>query len=233
MELVEAEAQVGLYRLDILAREVGCGEEGKDAIENQLKWSNHLHLGQLITYAAGHEAEYVVWVAHHFNHEHLAAINWLNQLAPEKVWFYAVEVHAIKIGDSIPAPDFRVVAAPMEWSGGWSVIEGEAEEKPPDNQQYRGFFQPVMDDLRRAGFTSEVEAEEERWLKLDSRLEIEGYEERVYYVVGLDHWFGVPQEEALGKAWVYLWFRSGRDFVNQLFEAMRKEKQGIDSEFGE
>ena len=84
LELVETEGQVGQYRLDILAREVGCGEESKVAIENQLKWSNHLHLGQLITYAAGHEAEYVVWVAHHFNHEHLAAINWLNQLAPER-----------------------------------------------------------------------------------------------------------------------------------------------------
>ena len=65
LELVETEAQLGQYRLDILAREVGCGEESKVAIENQLKWSNHLHLGQLITYAAGHEAEYVVCVPHH------------------------------------------------------------------------------------------------------------------------------------------------------------------------
>ena len=56
LKLVETEAQVGQYRIDILAREVGCGEESKVAIENQLKWSNHVHLVQLITYAAGHEA---------------------------------------------------------------------------------------------------------------------------------------------------------------------------------
>ena len=75
LELVEKEAQVGQYRLDILAKEVGCAGESKVAIENQLKWSNHIHLGQLIAYAAGQEAEYVVWLANHFNHEHLAAIN--------------------------------------------------------------------------------------------------------------------------------------------------------------
>ena len=57
----------------------------------------------------------------------------------------------------------------------------------------------MMDDLRRAGFTSEVEAKAERWLELDSRLEIEDYEECIYYVVGLDHWFGIPQEAAHGK----------------------------------
>ena len=233
LKLIETEAQVGQYRLDILAREVGSGETSKVAIENQPKWSNHVHLGQLITYAAEHEAECIGWVANHFNHEHLTAINWLNQLAPEKVWFYAVEVHAIKIGDSLPAPDFRVVAAPKEWSGGWSVIEEEAEEKSPDNQQYPGYFQPMMDDLRRAGFTSEVEAKAERWLELDSRLEIQGYEECIYYVVGLDHWFGVPQEAAHSKAWVYLWFRSGREFVNQTFEVLREEKPEVDSEFGE
>ena len=233
LELVEKEAHVGQYRLDILAKEVGCAGESKVAIENQLKWSNHIHLGQLIAYAAGQEAEYVVWVATHFNHEHLAAINWLNQLAPEKVWFYAVEVHAIKIGDSLPAPDFRVVAAPKEWSGGWSVIEGEVEEKSPDNHQYREFFQPLIDEFRELGFTSKFEAEAERCLELDSGLKIEGYEECAYYVVGLDDWYEVPHEEAHGKAWVYLWFRSGRDFINRTYEVMREERSEIDSEFGE
>ena len=204
LELVEKEAQVGQYRLDILAKEVGCAGESKVAIENQLKWSNHIHLAQLIAYAAGQEAEYVVWVANHFNHEHLSAINWLHQLAPEKVWFYAVEVHAIKIGDSLPPPDFRVVAAPKEWSGGWSVIEEEVEEeveeKSPDNHQYRQFFQPLIDEFRELGFTSEFEAEADCCLESSSRPKIEGYEECAYYVVGLDDWYEVPHEEAHGKA---------------------------------
>ena len=55
-----------------------------------------------------------------------AAIEWLNQLAPEKVWFYAVEVHAIKIGDSLAALDFRPVAVPKPESTdgrreGWQI----------------------------------------------------------------------------------------------------------------
>ena len=84
-----------------------------------------------------------------------------------------------------------------------------------------------------AEFTSEVEAAAERWLDLDSGLELAGYKECAYYGVSLDDWFGVPSEEAHGKAWVYLWFRSGRDFVNQTFEVMREERSEIDAEFGE
>ena len=65
----------------------------------------------------GVEAEYVVWVAEYFNVEHRSAIDWLNLLAPDRVWFFGVEVRAIRIGDSPPAPDFRIVAAPKDWHG--------------------------------------------------------------------------------------------------------------------
>ena len=91
LELVEVEASSGAFSLDILAK---CtADDEMVAIENQLEQTNHNHLGQLITYAAGHEAGYVVWVASRFRPEHRAAIEWLNGLAPGKVWFYAVEVH--------------------------------------------------------------------------------------------------------------------------------------------
>ena len=100
LELVEEESGVGKYRLDILAKETS-GEKYV-AIENQLKPTDHTHLGQLLTYAAGHDAGYVVWVAPHFRAEHRAAVDWLNRLSPEKVWFYGVEVRAIRIGESNP-----------------------------------------------------------------------------------------------------------------------------------
>ena len=99
MELLEREASVGSFSLDILAKETSDDE--KVVIKNQLERTNHRHLGQAITYAAEHQAGYVIWVASHFRPEHRAAIDWLNQLAPEKVWFLGVEVHAIKIGDSL------------------------------------------------------------------------------------------------------------------------------------
>ena len=123
LESPRTEIDVGQYRLDILAEEA---EGGKVAIENQLGWTDHRHLGQLLTYAGGVEAEYVVWVAGTFTAEHRAAIDWLNRLNPEKVWFFGVEVRAIRIGYSNPAPDFRVVAAPKDWHcGSWEPVRVE------------------------------------------------------------------------------------------------------------
>ena len=91
------EVKVGQYRLDILAEE---SDGFKVVIENQLGWTDHDHLGKLLTYAAGVEAEYVVWVAAYFTAEHRAAIDCLNRLNPEKVWFFGVEVRAIRISGS-------------------------------------------------------------------------------------------------------------------------------------
>ena len=83
-------------------------------IENQLGRTDHRHLGQSITYAAEHNVGYVVWIASRFRPEHRAAIDWLNGLAPDKVRFYAVEVHAIKIGGSLPARFYNSLKAQQE-----------------------------------------------------------------------------------------------------------------------
>ena len=85
LESPRTEVEVGQYRLDIQSEEA---EGGTVVIENQLGWTDHDHLGKLLTYAAGGEADYVVWVAAYFTAEHRAAIDWLNRLDPEKVWFF-------------------------------------------------------------------------------------------------------------------------------------------------
>ena len=134
-------SMVGHYRLEILAEET---EGGKVAIEDRIGWTDYSHLGQSLKYAAECDAKYVVWVARHFDAEHRAAIDWLNRLASDKVWFYGVEIRAVKIGDSLPAPDFRVVAAPEEW---WRTIP-DALALPT---RYQEFFQPLINDLRKKG----------------------------------------------------------------------------------
>ena len=118
VESPQTEFEIGNFRLDILAKVNENGREVAVVIENQLAWSDHDHLGKLLTYATGVEAEYVVWIAKYFNPEHRTALDWLNRLAPEKVWVFGVEVRIIRIGGSDPAPDLRVVAAPKNWYGG-------------------------------------------------------------------------------------------------------------------
>ena len=228
LEFVRSEALVGQFRLDILARE--RGPNGRNvAIENPIRWSDHSHLGQLLTYAAGVRAGVVVWIAREFTDEHRAAIDWLNQCTADQFEFYAVEIHAVRIGDSIPAPEFRVKAFP----DGWPKEKLYTPTAPsPENERYATFFQPMMDDLRELQFTQKIEADAERYLELLSGLAVQGYEEWVYYGVCLDDWYGVPSGDAFGKTWTYLWFRGSRDFVNKTFEVLKEVRTEIDAEFG-
>ncbi|MCH7654052.1 MAG: DUF4268 domain-containing protein, partial [Chloroflexi bacterium] len=61
LEVEAREAPVGDFSLDLLAREVE--HDRTVIIENQLTNTDHGHLGQLITYAAGFDAKVVVWLA--------------------------------------------------------------------------------------------------------------------------------------------------------------------------
>lgn len=109
----DIEVPIGNYRLDILANE--SGSDRKIAIENQYGTTNHKHLGQLITYMAGIDAEVVVWIAENFNTEHITAINHLNQISNENIAFFCIKPRLIKIGNSEPAIEFVIITKPDEW----------------------------------------------------------------------------------------------------------------------
>ena len=112
LELVATEHWVGGFKLDILCTD---GTD-KVIIENQLERTNHGHLGQIITYAAGIGARKVIWVAESFRPEHVAALEFLNQNTTEDLNSFAVQVELYRIGDSPMAPKFEVVVKPNEWT---------------------------------------------------------------------------------------------------------------------
>ncbi|ESX96701.1 DUF4268 domain-containing protein [Mesorhizobium sp. LNJC403B00] len=113
LELKATELPAGEFRLDILAED----ESGNPVlIENQFGNTDHRHLGQLITYIASQRSDATaIWIAESIREDHRAAIDWLNSTTKEGFNFFAVEVEALKIGDSDPAPFFRVVAQPNNW----------------------------------------------------------------------------------------------------------------------
>jgi hypothetical protein len=113
LEFRRREAPVGSFSLDILA--VDPDSDRPVIIENQLETTNHTHLGQLLTYAAGHDASVIVWLTKEFRDEHRQALDWLNQRTGEDTQFFGVVVELWKIGDSLPAPHFKLVATPNEW----------------------------------------------------------------------------------------------------------------------
>ena len=61
LEIESREAAVGAFSLDLLARDAGTGRTV--IIENQLDSTNHDYLGKFLTYAGGHDANVIVWVA--------------------------------------------------------------------------------------------------------------------------------------------------------------------------
>lgn len=111
--LIERESHVGGYSVDLYAEVVGT--EDKVIIENQLEDTNHDHLGKIITYASGKNAKYVIWIVKRARDEHRQAIEWLNAHTDESVNFFLLEIELWRIGDSLPAPKFNVVALPNDW----------------------------------------------------------------------------------------------------------------------
>jgi hypothetical protein len=114
LEVQDQEVRVGPFRADILCLDTDSGDAV--LVENQLAPTDHTHLGQLFTYAAGLDAVTIVWIADRFREEHRAAVDWLNRITHEDFRFFGIEVELWRIGASALAPKFNVVAKPNDWS---------------------------------------------------------------------------------------------------------------------
>ena len=114
IELMSArtEVKVGQFAVDILAFD---DNENRVIIENQLEQTNHDHLGKIITYAAGLQAETIIWIVSKAREEHQLAVSWLNENTNEKLNCFLIEIEAWQIDDSAPAPRFNILAKPNNW----------------------------------------------------------------------------------------------------------------------
>ncbi len=112
--LKETEASVGKFNVDILA--VEDGSDRLIVIENQLEQTDHDHLGKIITYASGFDAEVIVWIVKDVRDEHKQAIDWLNEHTSDKINFFAIKMELWKIDDSSPAPKFQIISSPNNWA---------------------------------------------------------------------------------------------------------------------
>ncbi len=143
LELVATEHWVGEFKLDILC----TSGDDQVIIENQLEKTNHTHLGQILTYAAGTGAKKVIWVAESFRPEHVAALEFLNQNTTEELSFFAVEVELWRIGDSPFAPKFEVVAKPNEWAKSGREQTKAAANATPTKQLQLKLWHALVDVL--------------------------------------------------------------------------------------
>ncbi len=141
LETEGTEVAVEGFAADILAR--NPDDDSRVLIENQLESTDHRHLGQLLTYLAGLNAQTVIWIAQNFREAHLSAVRWLNEHTTESFAFFAVRVRVVRIGDDVYspiAPLFEVLERPSEWDRRVRVSAQEDNSSLNERRQFRHDF---------------------------------------------------------------------------------------------
>ena len=113
LEVIDMEASVGAFSADIFARDLDS--DNLVIIENQLTETDHKHLGQIITYASGKNANTLIWITKCAREEHQAAVEWLNNHLDSDLGVFLCEIKLYKIDDSNPAVKFEVIERPNGW----------------------------------------------------------------------------------------------------------------------
>ncbi len=154
LELSANEHPVGAFSLDLIGR-----DNTNDCVlivENQLTPTDHTHLGQILTYAAGTEARTIVWTATDFRPEHRQALDWLNTLGGEDARFFGVEIGAVRISNSIPAPLFKLRAQPNDWAASVAAAAKVSSGTAGNGPLYTAFW---------TRFLERVHAEHPTWTR--------------------------------------------------------------------
>ena len=145
LEIQQSEHPVGNFSLDLIGRDLT--NNAVLIVENQLGGTDHNHLGQILTYAAGADASSIVWIATSFREEHRQAIDWLNENTQENVRFFGIELQVVRIDESRPAPLFKLVAQPNDWQQ--QVRSATRTEKTGTKPGlYRNFWTRYLERLK-------------------------------------------------------------------------------------
>jgi hypothetical protein len=166
LELSGAEHPVGGFALDLMGRDLtnNCVL----IVENQLSPTDHVHLGQLLTYAAGTDAHTVVWMAPVFREEHRQALDYLNDLAGEETRFFGVEIDVVRIGDSVPAPLFRLRAQPNDWHAQVTAAAKSTSQQAGKAPLYQEFWRRFLERVRveHPDWTNAYKPQPANWLAM-------------------------------------------------------------------
>lgn len=141
---VSKEVFVGSYRCDLVAKDETTGI--KVIIENQLEATNHDHLGKLITYASGLDANVIIWIVKEAREEHRSAIEWLNNNTNKDISFFLMEIRAYKIEDSLPAPKFVIIEKPNDFvkTANASINNRELSQSQAERLTFWNRFNEVL-----------------------------------------------------------------------------------------
>lgn len=213
IKLIKTEANVGKFNVDILAEEEASGR--KIIIENQLEDTNHDHLGKVITYASGYDAEIIIWIVRDVRDEHQRAIEWLNEHTDENIGFFLIKIELWQIEGSSPAPKFEIMVSPNEWA--------KAIKTGPTNGELTNTKLQQLDFWNK--FKNYVRQK-------DTRIRLQTPRPQHYYDISFGSSDGhidliVDSKENLLRCGIYI----SRN--KELFNFLREKKNEIEKEIGE
>ena len=138
------ECSTGSFSVDLVAREEDSNY--LVVIENQLGSSDHDHLGKLVTYlTAVEDACTAIWIVSHAREEHVKAVRWLNRYTQD--YFYLVQIEAVRIGNSEPAPILKVLidGEQEKQAANQELTEDAGEDDEDLNYRREEFFEMLLD----------------------------------------------------------------------------------------
>ncbi len=213
LETDEVEVAVGSFKADIKAKT----SDGRTVvIENQFNSTDHNHLGQILTYAAGLDADILIWVSEKIRDEHRAAIDWLNDKAIDAE-FFAIEARMVSIDSSRPALFWDVIASPNDWSR---------------------LTRSVLADGNAYSDMDKVKIE--YWTSLRQRIEEKGAHITAYKP-SKENWQGgsigtsaiwLNSSISLRDKWQKLEIYIGRSNAGWWFEQLKSRREAIEDELG-
>ena len=126
LQIVDTEVRVGSFWADVHAR--NTADDTDVVIENQFGKSDHKHLGQVLTYAAGITPKTIIWIAETFTQEHIDALNYLNKITKKSFRFFGVTITLYRIKNSDIAPLFQIACKPKKWTHENQRVENETKQ---------------------------------------------------------------------------------------------------------
>ena len=120
----------GKYPVDILAIDEN---DEKIVVENQYFLSNHIHLGEILTYSAWNSVSTIVWITEDIDEEHFHAVEYIKELAQSsdrKFEFWILLMSPDENSDLLNTPNVILKVATKD-----DCIKRDSNVKSPINAE--------------------------------------------------------------------------------------------------
>lgn len=208
------EKSVGSFSADITAED---GSGRLVLIENQLEKTDHIHLGQILTYISNLEAKIAIWISSDPRPEHMTTIEWLNETG-SGVLFYLVKVEAYRIGNSEPAAKFTIVTGPSEKT---KIVGDEKKEMAERDKLRYDFWKSLLERSKeKTSLHANISPGIANWIGAGSGVRGLGFNYAVTF--------------KFGQAELYIDRGKDSDDENKrIFDELNSQKAEIEKDFGE